>query len=198
MLLSERVMPDESKPVTNIPPAPEPNFGQSHMGDEFDRAKFTVPPARALLIGLGIVALAAVIFAIYDWPTPNTKGFITKVAVAPQDENVLVAVQLEFQNLIKDKLWIKGIKAEIETADGKKYSDTSAPAVDMDRYLKGFPVLTEAQGEPLHEDLKIAPGDAKTWMTIYAFPVNKQAFDARKSLTVTISFADQRALVLKE
>jgi len=101
---------------------------------------------------------------------------------------VLVAVQLEFQNLIKDKLWIKGIKAEIETADGKKNTATlRRPPLTWTVYLKGFPILTEAQGEPLHEDLKIAPGNAKTWMTIYAFPVNKAAFDARKSLTVTIS-----------
>jgi hypothetical protein len=110
----------------------------------------------------------------------------------------VVAVQIKFTVLNDQQLWVRSISSELETTDGKKYPDSSIPGSDVDRYIQAFPALAEAKAPPLREDLKIQGGTPFTGMAVFAYPVKKADFDARKSLTVKIGFYDRPPLVLKQ
>ena len=185
-------MPDTSNPnpPSNPPDAtpsakpqtPSPNFGHIPITEEMDSAKWTLPPVIPLVIGLALVAVVAtiVIFATKDKPSASLT--ITKVVSAAQEDNTMVAMQIKIENQIEGPLWIKGIRAEVETADGKKFSDNAAPGMDGPRYMQAFPVLEEAKADWLKEELKIPSKTSFTGVAIFSYPVAKALFDARKQI----------------
>jgi hypothetical protein len=129
---------------------------------------------------------------------PQFAAAITKVVSADQQGSTIVAVQVKLDNTSKKELWLQDIRSELETADGKKYRDHAAAAVEINRYLQAFPALMEAKADPLREELKIPPGASFTGVTVFAFPVEQAAFIGRKSLTVRIEMYDQPAIELKQ
>lgn len=193
-------MPD----TPNTPPpartaAPQqPAPGHIPMSEEFDSAKWTLPPIVPILIAVAAVAIVVAVVVFSNRATPIANGEIVKVASADQQGNTMVAVQVRMENKFEKQLWIKDIRSELETADGKKYPDHASPAADVERYLRAFPELRSAQAETLREELKIPVGGSFTGTTVFSYPVSKEAFDGRKSLTVRIQMYDQPTLVLKE
>ena len=105
------------------------------------------------------------------------------------------AIQMKLDNQVEGPLWIKEIKAEVETADGKKYSDSAAPGVDGPRYMEAFPALQEAKADWLKEDLKIPTRTSFNGVAIFSYPVAKEAFDNRKQVTLRIQLYDRPTLV---
>jgi hypothetical protein len=168
------------------------------MAEEFDSAKWTLPPLVPILIAVAAVAIVVAVVAFSNRATPIASGDIVKVVSADQQGNTMVAVQVRMENKIPKQLWIKDIRSELETADGKKYPDHASPAGDVERYLRAFPELQAAQADTLREELKIPVGGSFTGTTVFSYPVSKEAFDARKSLTVRIQMYDQPTLVLTE
>jgi hypothetical protein len=197
-------MSENDKPVSaspNPPPAgaaPIRSAGHMPITEEFDRAKWTIPPAVPIMIAVALVAITVAVIAFVYRAQPSATGKITKVAAAAQGDSVMVAIQLKFDNVTDSRLWIKSIESELETADGKKYTDSAAPAVDMDRYLQAFPALAEGKIDPLKEEMKIMPRGSLAGMIIVSFPVEKAAFDARKSLSVKMGFYDHPGMVLQQ
>jgi hypothetical protein len=200
-------MPDQTNPAP--PPVPQnvrraanrqpaADAGHIPITEEMDSAKWTLPPVVPVVIAL--VALAAVIaFVAYsNRQTATASGNITKVLSSDQEGTALVAVHLNFRNEQDKPLWIREITSEVETADGKKYSDTAAPAVDVDRYLRGAPELAEGRIDPLKAETKIPVHGSQAGMVIFVYQVSKAAFDARKSYTVRVDFYDHAPLVLKQ
>ena len=49
---------------------------------------------------------------------------------------------------------------------------------------------------PQMNEAKIAPGGRQAGTMVFSFPVTKDQFDKRKSLTITIQPYDQKAVVL--
>jgi hypothetical protein len=189
---------ENEKPV---PPSPVPAAhaaGPVPFAKELDRARWTMPAALSILIAIVAVAIVVTLVAFFNRSTPSAAGTITRVAAAPQGEGVMVAIQIKFDNMTASQLWIKSIKSELETADGQKYSDDAAAAADLDRYLQAFPVLAEQRTGPLKEEMKIPPKGALAGMIIVSFPVSKDAFDARKSLSVQMGFYDHPGMVIKQ
>jgi len=193
-------MPDEIKPVpaSSTQPQSDPGRGHVSMSEEMDSAKWTLPPIVPILIGLAAVAIVVGIVAFANRPRPTASGTIAKVIAAKQEGNVLVAIHVKFDNLTDTPLWIKNISAELEAEDGRKYNDIAAPSVDIDSYFQGFPELAEGKVTPLKEELKIPPTTSQTGMAIFSYPVDKTAFDKRKSLSVRIEFYDRPAMVIKQ
>ena len=182
------------QPASSQQPAP----GRIPMAEEFDSAKWTLPPLVPILIAVAAVAIVVAVVAFSNRATPIANGDIVKVVSADQQGNTMVAVQVRMENKIPKQLWIKDIRSELETADGKKYPDHASPAGDVERYLRAFPELQAAQADTLREELKIPVGGSFTGTTVFSYPVSKEAFDARKSLTVRIQMYDQPTLVLTE
>ena len=197
-------MPDTPNPAPSQPqPSPgaapqTPDAGHIPMGEELDRARWTLPPIVPILVAA--VAVAAVVFLVSytNRAQPVATGAITKLARVDQQGNTMVAVQVKVDNKIEKQLWIKDISSELETADGNKYPDHVSPAAEAARYLKAFPPLREVQSDALREELKIPPGSSFTGYTVFSYPVKPEDFDARKSLTLRISMYDQPALVIKQ
>lgn len=150
-----------------------------------------------VLIAAAVIAVIVVIIGYSNRPQPVLGGAITKVATADQEGNTMVAVQVKLNNVIDKQLWIRNIEAELETADGKTFTDHIAPSGEVDRYLAAFPPLQEAKADPLREELKIPAKTSYNGFAVFAFPVDTKTFAARKALTVRIQMYDQPTLVLK-
>jgi hypothetical protein len=188
--------PPNAAPVK--PQAPTPNFGHIPITEEMDSAKWTLPPIIPVVIGLALVAVVVtvVLFATKDKPTAALA--ITKIVSAPQEDNTMAAIQIKLDNQVDGPLYIKGIRAELETADGKKYTDNSAPGVDGPRYMEAFPALQEAKADWLHEELKIPAKSSFNGVAIFSYPIKKADFDARKQITLHIQLYDRDALVVTD
>ena len=196
-------MAENDNPVPSSPqPPPKPavptSAGHTPITEEFDRAKWTMPAAVPIMIAAAIVVVAVALIAFVNPAKPSASGSITKVIAAAQEGSVMVAIHMKFDNVTNDRLWIKGISAELETADGTKYTDSAAPAVDTVRYLEAFPALAEGKIEPLKEEMRILPGGSLAGMIIVSFPVTQAAFDARKSISVHMAFYDHPGMTLRQ
>jgi hypothetical protein len=192
--------PNSPPPGQATPPAASqpPTPGHVPMSEEFDSAKWTLPPIVPIVIAVAAVAIVVALVVFSNRATPVVHGDIVKVVSADQQGNTMVAIQVKMENKIEKQLWIKDIRSELETADGKKYPDHASPAAEVERYMRAFPALQAAQADTLREELKIPVGSSFTGTTVFSYPVSKEAFDGRKSLTVRIQMYDQPTLVLTE
>ncbi len=192
-------MPDEpTPPRVESPRPPTEPVTEFNIGDEFGTAKRNLPPAGIVLICIAAVAVIVGIFAFKERAKPQGAGsidFVTAVDV-PDQNLILSAVTITLHNSGERPLWIRTLKARLTTADGKTFDDEAASGVDLDRYAQAFPVLKENAQPPLLPETKIASGGETKGTIVVSFPVTKQAFDERKSLTVTIQPYDQRLPVI--
>ena len=155
-------MPDDPKPASqpNAPappaasakpamaPAQPADIGHMPMSEEFDSAKWTLPPMVPVLIAAAAVAVSGSSM-FTNRATPIMSGAISKVASADMDGNTLMAVKVQLNNVIDKQIWIRDVSSELETADGKKYKDSAAPSGDVPRHMQAAPALAGAEAEPL-------------------------------------------------
>jgi hypothetical protein len=192
-------MSDEMSDQTPGQPIPPPQQPASepvtefHIGDEFGTAKRTLPPAGIVLICIAAVAVILGIFAFTERPKPQGAGSIDFVSAAevPGQNMILTAITLTLRDTAVKPLWVKSLKAQLTTADGKTFDDEAASAVDLDRYFQAFPALKESTEPPLSPETKLPAGGERRGTIIVSFKVGREAFDQRKSLTVTIQPYDQ-------
>jgi len=184
-----------AEPTSNSPaPVPVPNPAtEFNIADEFGTAKRNLPPARFVLMAIAIVAVIVAIIAFRERPKPQGAGSINLVTAVevPGQNMLLTAITLTLHNNAGKSLWIRSLKAQLTTADGHTYEDTAASAVDLDRYYQLFPPLKESSESPLSPETKLAPGTERRGTIVASFPVTKEAFDQRKSLSVVIQPYDQ-------
>lgn len=201
-------MPDDTKPTPPPPINPPkanapvkaqaanaPDAGHIPMSEEMDGAKWTLPPIIPLLVAAVVVGILVAVVALSNRTKPSASLAITKVVSASQEANTMVAIQIKLDNQVEGPLWIKQIQAEVETPDGKKYTDNAAPGVDGPRYMEAFPPLAEAKADWLKEDLKIPTKTSFNGVAIFSYPVAKAAFDTRKQVTLRIQLYDRATLV---
>ncbi|MGA8541668.1 MAG: hypothetical protein WB566_19350 [Terriglobales bacterium] len=181
------------QPVSPPQPVPPQPITEFHIGDEFGTAKRNLPPLGIVLICIAVVALIVGIFAFKERPKPQGAGSIDFVAAVevPGQDTVLTAITMTLRNTARTPLWIHTLKAQLTTADGKSYEDDPASAVDFDRYFQAFPVLKESTEPPLLPEIKLPAGAERKGTIIVGFKVTKEAFDQRKSLTVSVQPYDQ-------
>jgi len=177
------------------PPAPPPEaqITDFHIGEEFGTAKRNLPPARIVAICIAAVAVILGIFAFRERPKPQGAGAINLVSAVevPAQGSILTAITMTLRNTTEGPLWIKTVKAQLTTANGKTFDDEAASAVDLDRYYEAFPGLKEGSEPPLAPETKLSPGTQQRGTIIVSFKVAKDDFDRRKSLVVTIQPYDQ-------
>ena len=188
--------PPVTPPASTAAPAPQSDAGHTPMTEEMDSAKWTLPPIVPLLVAGVIVAVLVAVIVLSNRTQPSASMAITKIAVADQQGNTMVAIRVKIDNIIDKPLWIKDISAEVATADGKTHTDNAAPSVDAPRYMQAFPPLEEARADWLKVELKIPAKTSLNGAAIFAFPIDKTVFDQRKSLTLRIQFYDQPTLVV--
>lgn len=186
-------MADPSVPPPAPPPPGSEPVTEFHIGDEFGTAKRSLPPAGIVLLCIAAVAVVLGIVAFVGRPKPQGAGSIDFIAAAevPDQNMILAAVTVTLHNAGEKPLWIHTLKARLTTSDGKTFDDDAASGVELDRYAQAFPVLKQNAQPPLLPESKIMPGMAQHGTLVVSFPVTKQAFDQRQSLTVTIQPYDQ-------
>jgi hypothetical protein len=202
MFAQEDVMADNPVPRP-VPPAPkskppEVEMDRAHVpwSEEFDKAKWTLPPLGIVGISLAVLAVVVLIFGYATRAKPVAAGAISGVnAVQLQDNTILAAIQLNVGNVTEKPWYIRSVKATVKTDQGE-YTDEAATAVDSQRYFQAFPGLGEGTAPILKFDQKIQPGQKEAGTIVVSFPVTKDQFDVRKSLTVTIQPYDNAPVTL--
>jgi hypothetical protein len=190
-------MPDE---IPNPPLSPEPPLtttqpqpGETiNIGEEFGTAQKNLPSVKIVAIVLAGAALLVAIWAFVLRPKPQGEGSIDNVAAIeiPDQNAMLVAVNVTVHNSGKKPLWIKDIKATLKTGSGE-FTDEAASAIDFDRYFQAFPALKEHVLPALAPETKIPPGGQAQGTVVVSFPVVQSAFDKRQQLSVVIQPYDQ-------
>jgi hypothetical protein len=173
-----------------LPPEPPTKF---EIGEEFGTAKRNLPPAGIVVAVIAVIALGVAVFSYLQRAKPQGAGSINFVSAVevPGQHMVLSAITMTLRNSAEKPLWVRSLKAQLTGADGHTYEDDAASAVDLDRYYQTFPPLKESFELPLSPETKLAPGAEKKGTIVVSFPISKEAFDQRKSLTVTIQPYDQ-------
>jgi hypothetical protein len=188
----------EESPRRSAGEAPTPKPAESRtsfkIGEEFGTAKKNLPPARIVLIGVGIVLLVGAILAVLQRPKSSATGSIDQMVSVeiPNQGSVMVAINVNFRNNGVKPFWIHTIRAELETSNGTFTDDAASPA-DFDRYYQAFPSLKQYAIRPLEREAKIEPGAETQGTIIVSFAVTPEAFAGRKALRVIIQPYDQPA-----
>jgi len=177
----------QSAPSVDLGPGPGIN-----IAEEFGTAKRNLPPAKIVAIVLGAAAILLGIYAFIARAKPQGGGSVDNItAVEIPDQNmVMVAINVTVHNSGEKSLWIHDIKGKIVTDSGER-SDEAASGVDFDRYFQAFPALKEHALAPLPPETKIPPGGQAQGTIVVTFPVTQEEFDKRKSLSVVIQPYDQ-------
>ena len=184
-------------PTARPPATPPQPYDIPTLGEEFDKAKWTLPPAQIVAIAIAGVAivLAIVMYAArYKPVSAGSLGDVASVELADHN-SVLVAINVTVRNIGQKPLWIHEMGAEVDTDKGK-FTDHAASAIDFDRYYQAYPTLKQKALPALMPEMKIAPGGEQKGTIIVSFPVNEDTFNKRKSLSVTVEPYDQRPLVI--
>jgi hypothetical protein len=194
--------PDAEAPKTAadapVTPAPAGPPIIPSLGEEFDRAKWTIPPGKILAIAIVIVAVALAVVSFLNRARPVGTGSIDHVASAELGDkaSVLVAINVTLRNVTEKPLFIHEIKSTVVTADGKTLSDDAASPVDFPRYFQAYPALAQNAIAPLQVESKIMPGGEIKGTVVVSFPVSEADFEKRKSISVSVSPYDRRPVVL--
>jgi len=188
-------MPDAPTPPPPPPPG-QPAAAEKtdfNIGEEFGTAKRSLPPAGIVLICIAAVAVILAVFAFVQRQKPQGAGSLDYINVVdvPGQNRVLVAMTVTLRNSGSKALWIHTLKGQIKTKDDKDLEDEAASGVDFERYFQGFPALKENTQPPLPPETKILPGREAKGTIIVSFPVTKQDFDQRKSISLSIQPYDQ-------
>ena len=184
-------MPEDTPPPPPAAPSPAPGT-DFRIDEEFGTAKKNLPPVKIILIGVALIAVVAAIASLVQRPHSATTGSIDDlVSVEIPDQNlIMVAINVSFQNNGAKPYWIHTIKADLDTTGGS-FSDDAASPADFDRYFQAFPTLKQHTLAPLEREARINPGGRTAGTIIVAFPVTPEAFANRKALKVTIQPYDQ-------
>jgi len=197
-------MPDDTPPPPLPPPSsptrepaseiamdlgPGPGI---NISEEFGTAKRNLPPTKIVALVLAATAIVVGVLAFVQRARPQGGGSVDSIAAVeiPNQNAVLVAVNVTVHNSGEKPLWIHDITATIKT-DSSEFSDRAASAVDFDRYFQAFPTLREHALAALPPETKISPGGQAQGTVVVSFPVTQDGFDRRKSLSVVIQPYDQ-------
>jgi hypothetical protein len=190
-------MPDQPPVPPPTPPAPAgppaiPAGPTINIGEEYGTAKKNLPPAKIVLIAIGVVALVVLIASFLKRATPQASGSLDNVAAVqiPDQSSTMVALTFTLHNTSDKTLYVHTLQGSLKSAGGDSTAD-AVSAVDFDRYFQAFPALKSAAQPALPPETKIQPGESVTRSIIVAFPVALDVFNQRKSVSVVIWPYDQ-------
>jgi hypothetical protein len=190
-------MPDQTPVPPPTPPAPAgppaiPAGPTINIGEEYGTAKKNLPPAKIVLIAIGVVAVVVLIASFLKRATPQASGSLDNVAAVqiPDQSSTMVALTFTLHNTSDKTLYVHTLQGSLKSAGGDSTAD-AVSAVDFDRYFQAFPALKSAAQPALPPETKIQPGESVTRSIIVAFPVALDVFNQRKSVSVVIWPYDQ-------
>ncbi|HEX4784799.1 MAG TPA: hypothetical protein VH350_10680 [Candidatus Sulfotelmatobacter sp.] len=195
-------MPDQP-PAPPQPPAPEtappsvPAGPTINIGEEYGTAKKNLPPAKIVLIAIGIVLVIVVVASVLKRATPQASGSLDNVVAVeiPGQSSTMVALTFTLRNTSEKILYVHTLEGKLTSPSGESSAD-AVSAIDFDRYFQAFPALKNGAQPALPPETKLQPGESTTRTIIVAFPVTLNAFNQRKSVSVVIWPYDQTVPVV--
>jgi hypothetical protein len=179
------------------PPVPPDQPSDFDISEEYGTARKNLPPAGILLICVAVVAVIVAAYVLtHRAHTVNAGSIDDVVAVQlPGQEMVMAAVNVSIHNNEEKPIWIKAIQVTAD-AGGSKQTDEAAPAVDAQRYLQAVPELKQHALNFLTAETQVNAMSKISGTIIVTFPVEADAFAARKSLSVSITPYDELPIVM--
>lgn len=180
--------------TTTTPSSAQTDF---NIAEEYGTARKNLPPARVLAICLAIVAIIVLAYALTHRAHALSSGTIDSVVAVPVpgQDMVMVAVNVSLQSNSEKPSRIHTIEVAIDTPTGK-FTDDASPGVDAQRYFQAFPALKQNFHDFLETEALLNPGSKTSGTIVVGYPITLDAFNARKSLTVTISPYDEMPVVI--
>lgn len=178
--------PPAPDPVATTPPA-APAGPTINIGEEYGTAKKNLPPAKILLIALGIVLVVVIIASVVKRPKPQGAGSLDNVVAVevPGQTTTMAALTFTLRNTSDKAMYIQGLHGVVKTASGETKADARS-AVDFDRYFQAFPALKNGAQPALAPETEIPAGGSVTRTILVAFPMTLDAFNQRNSISVEI------------
>jgi hypothetical protein len=190
--------PRPAMPPKPPKPAPAPDAGHIPITEEMDRAKWTLPPAPVIVIGVVVVGIVLALFSYFGRSKPVAQGGITDVFAVQSGDGVLVALQFNLTNTTDKPVFIHHLEAA-SNAGGKQLTDDHPlSAIDYPRYVKAFPDLAQHTANPIMPETRIQPGQRIAGAAVFYFDVSKDAFDSRQSLVLRVVPYDRARFELPE
>jgi hypothetical protein len=168
-----------------------------NIGEEYGTARKNLPPAGILAICIAVVLVIVAAYSLTHRAHALSSGSIddiTAVAVPGQDM-VMVAINVTVHNNAEKPSWIHTIQATLDTGKDK-LNDDASPAVDAQRYFQAFPALKQHAIAFLLPEARLDPQSKTSGTIVVSFPVTEEVFNARKSLTVTVTPYDELPVVM--
>jgi len=204
----KEIMPDQiPNPVPNPPsisssaspgtPATTQRGPTINIGDEFGTAKRNLPPVKILLLTTAAILIVVGIASFFQRAKPQGAGSLDNVTAVdlPGQNAVLAALTFSLRNSGEKALWVHNIEGKLVTASGES-SGEAVSAVDFDRYYQAFPALKANAQTPLSPEDKLQPGQEVKRTVMVSFPVNLDAFNQRRSVSVVVQPYDQPVAVV--
>lgn len=190
-------MPDSTTPSPKPTPpaasaAPQDDRPTINIGEEFGTAKRNLPPAKIVLIGIGVLLVVVLIASFVKRAKPQGEGSLDNVVAVeiPGQGATMVALTFTLRNSSDKILYVHNIQAAIKSS-GSDLTADAVSAIDFDRYFQAFPDLKNGAQPALMPETKIHPGESMTRTIIVAFPVTRDVFYKRESTKVIIWPYDQ-------
>ena len=194
-------MPDQTPPPTSSTPQPAPPAVPAgptiNIGEEYGTAKKNLPPAKIVLIAIGIVLVVVIIASVVKRATPQASGSLDNVVAVeiPGQGSTMVALTFTLRNTSEKILYVHTLESKLASPSGESTAD-AVSAIDFDRYFQAFPVLKTGAQPALPPETKLQPGESTTRTIIVAFPITLDVFNQRKSVSVVIWPYDQTVPVV--
>jgi hypothetical protein len=170
---------------------------------------------RVLLAALLVCAVIAAYVLLGQKP-PMSTGEVARVSVFPvhttihggapgpgmpgQDEvydQLLVLAHVRVHNQSKEPITVDDAWSTLTLPNGETRRSLAASYTDFQRVFAAYPQLGPLRMDPFRRDVTIQPGETVDGMLIFNYPLDDKQWANRKSMTVTLSFANARELTMR-
>lgn len=189
--------PESAPPATPLAPVAPPGLDLGpgvgiNVTQDMATPERKLPPLKILLYTLAGLAVVLGVYGFIGRAKPQGAGSVDNIAAIeiPGQNSMLVALTVTLHNSGEKPLWIHTIQGKLKTPSDE-YSDDAASAVDFDRYFQAFPDLKQGSQAALMPETKILPGNEAHGTVIVSFPVTKDVFEKRQSVSVVVQPYDQ-------
>ena len=188
-LEQHKFMPDQ--PSVPTPPSPAPPKAAAgptiNIGEEYGTAKKNLPPAKIVLIAIGVVAVVVLFASFLKRAQPQASGTLDNVVAVeiPEQSSTMVALTFTLHNTSEKMIYLRSIESSIKAPSGDATAE-AVSAVDFPRYFQAFPALKNGAQPALSPEAKIQPGESVARTIIAAYPKTLDAFNQRQSISVIL------------
>jgi hypothetical protein len=183
----------QTEPQPNLPNE-QSNFD---IGEEYGTARKNLPPAGILAICIAVVLVIVAVYSLTHRAHTLSSGSVDDVTAVgvPGQDMVMVAINVTVHNNAEKPSWIHTIRATLDTGKNK-LDDDASPAVDAQRYFQAFPALKQHVIAFLMPEARLDAQSKTAGTIVVSFPVTEDVFNARRSLTVTVTPYDELPIVI--